>query len=803
MQTPLTQSKFYNDIRDKITKINKERRSALRILSTPNNDDSSRGYLQITINLKFTEKANKTNKTSKLVFFDMPGSENTVRITQEFLGVETFSDIEDLNDEFGKINKKTFEFDKISTMKSNDKLTHTDIFLIPSPTASSVTPIDLPNFITKIKKHSTTDRTTDRTTERTTPPQYSIYISSNILCESLLTKKNKIEKTELLYFVNNVDNTLIIDKKTILVNMFKEFIISTTDYKAYSSTTGLFFMEQENIASCTEKLTLFFNKETCESIFDVEREKKIVFLNETHFKSIVKQFLKTVIFQPSTSDKKDGDTTLYFKYFRLINVKSEDKIEPIEDDDYKYRFGQITRIYDITYPNKKKYLSHQKLYAYFKGYHLKLLLEDILIEDKGLYKFEDNANQDTNVMILLFMYLLNNVLSTNVTHENYKSQKTEDTKNMWNILIIYVYKYVKFIIDQGTAIITTLEHLKYFFLSNINKIEEYNKNKNTAMTLYTTDTGNINTNTSILTTERIYTTPTKIKVKKTQPGGATSTDIIILNERVNCGNMISYRLLSILQKLKNATTDLEQYKYKINTIETFNLQQEYNKTPDQQSPALFIMLAHIKCFGDDTNINDLKINDTTLDNTLQKICTAEYDTLYFAQSISSTSQSLQSSQAVAVASHPAVAFPNQQSLHPVAVASHSADAPLKSSHSAAAAPHPVASQQISGTFRNTQSLPLKSALPGTAPIQIGNKPNSTGRTYGSERDMRSTGAKPRRGGSITNSNSQHKTKKNIKKFDFNTLYKTKNKDNKHKSFTIKKKYNNVNQSIFKIKSKKQ
>jgi len=79
---------FYNIINTRIKLLERHRIAKLRILATPNNNESSRSFLQITINL---EQVN--GKTPKLVFFDMPGTENTVRIKTEFLGEGIFSEI--------------------------------------------------------------------------------------------------------------------------------------------------------------------------------------------------------------------------------------------------------------------------------------------------------------------------------------------------------------------------------------------------------------------------------------------------------------------------------------------------------------------------------------------------------------------------------------------------------------------------------------------------------------------------------------------------------------------------------------
>ena len=684
----------FNEIIAQIVNINAERRTRLRILATPNNDDSSRSYLQITIKLTIQD-----NTTSKLVFFDMPGSENTVRIKQEFLGVETFNTI-----------IKTTEQSDINILHKFSEI------------QTSYGPIILEDFT-----HMQTDSNNGK--------KYGIYINKDYYLKydgRSTTVISPVLTKNFIYFTM-LDNSNL--NLTIFTKMFKELIIKTVRYGNKASYSTAFTMTEQDIASSAEHLTLFFNKQTCKSILDVPNNSTIFFLDDTDIKNIVTYFLNTVIFQPIDMTIKEKEQkaeaeadakakanakqtqqaqkkqyspllkktdTLYFKYFKLTRLADTVSNEvPTDKDNINMKisdlnYNQITKIYNIQ-------IMRKAIPLYYNASILKILLN--LDLPQGFYKFEHLTNQPQNLMILLFMYLLGH----SMYHCKTPTQKTDEHNSneyMYRILIIYVYKYVKFIIDQGSAIVTTLEHLKYFFLSNINKIDEYNTN-NTEQAMILYDSNDTTQKTSILTTDRIYTTPTTLTFTNKEQIQKTIT----LNERVNFGNMSDYKLLSILQKLSNASTKLGDY---INeTTSTFNLQKNTaNPVQDtNKSQALFIMLAHIKCFSGDSNnkLNEKDINDQQLDNTLQKICTAEYDTLEFAQSISSTSQGA-----------------------------------------------PIVAAQFAFV-----------------------------------------------GGSITNSNSQHKTKKNIKKFDFNTLYKTQNKDNKHKSFTIKKKYNNVNQSIFKIKSKKQ
>ena len=647
----------FNAIITQIVNINAERRTKLRILATPNNDDSSRSYLQITINLTMTD-----TRTSKLVIFDMPGSENTVRIRQELLGTETFEIIKQKTEEISTKVSTQFEDTSISLRGTRaEKIKNIGIFNTYFKLISTATQVATSTDIHGIQK---------------------------------------------IKDISDISETNKLNVKIVITEIFKNILITgaqlqTILQKCYKTTDDISHF-QIYIGKLSEEITLFYNnKLSITSILDLkadskvksEIESRITMINKSMIKQIVKHFLTTVIFQKHENLKaKNGE--IIYKYFKLVphtqvekNTAKPDFL-PLSDTD-KYNINRIYFGDGISIDN----------IVYIDYIDLKTITDNNDIRpapsfEPTTYTFFYTDDNNKCVMIKYFVIFMNLI---------YKNFKNNDAL-FYNALLIFVYKYVKFIIDQGSAIVTTLEHLKYFFLSNINKIDEYNTNNTEqAMRLY--DSTDTQKTTSILTTERIYTTPTKLTFKN-KLGSQTS---ITLNERVNFGNMSDYKLLSILQKLSNSSTTLEDYTKDANgkPTSTFNLQKN-TAEQGKKSQALFIMLAHIKCFSGDRNntLNEKGIDDPELNNTLQKICTAQSDTLIFAQSISSTSQGV-----------------------PIVAAAH--------------------------------------------------------------------------GGSITNSNSQHKTKKNIKKFDFNTLYKTKNKDNKHKSFTIKKKYNNVNQSIFKIKSKKQ
>ena len=126
---------------------------------------------------------------------------------------------------------------------------------------------------------------------------------------------------------------------------------------------------------------------------------------------------------------------------------------------------------------------------------------------------------------------------------------------------------------------------------------------------------------------------------------------VILKEKINIGEMNQYRLLSILQNLAGEESDLANLAINNGILDLFKLKVPVVKTPTIKS--LFIMFTNIKIFRDDKKLNDKfdemeSITDTNRSN-YQLICGAEQDTLEFAQSISSTTQTvnLQNAQAQA------------------------------------------------------------------------------------------------------------------------------------------------------------
>ena len=211
--------------------------------------------------------------------------------------------------------------------------------------------------------------------------------------------------------------------------------------------------------------------------------------------------------------------------------------------------------------------------------------------------------------------------------ENFvKERKKYDRVNIfYRASVYFIYKYIQFIVKQGSAIVTTLEHLKFFFLSHASEIDNYNRsnvaNSNKCFTIseeFISD-GKFNSMykpannvPNIFTNEQKYIIP--------------STPI---NEEINIGNMSKYGLLPILQYLAGDQTDLFQLQMKqIADTNNYTPMLTGNVAKDANTlNSVFIMFAHINTTTENKNENEISL-----------VCESAKDTLVYINSISSIPQ---------------------------------------------------------------------------------------------------------------------------------------------------------------------
>ena len=213
-----------------------------------------------------------------------------------------------------------------------------------------------------------------------------------------------------------------------------------------------------------------------------------------------------------------------------------------------------------------------------------------------------------------------------------KDLKPPTIADFYKVSTYFIFKYIQFIVKQGVAIVSTLEHLKFFFLSRTNNIDDYNKlclgstEVNIKNKAYVFTEGNID---NLLTTSKKFKYDTNIGVNE-------NGEPINIEETVNIGDMNTYGLLDILQQLAGNGKEYKQTKSPINrlfyTIDLFSSAEEESPS----SSSIFVMLTNIKLFlEDDSYQSESKDLEPKVKGL---ICSAAFDTLEFAQSISSLTQ---------------------------------------------------------------------------------------------------------------------------------------------------------------------
>ena len=125
----------------------------------------------------------------------------------------------------------------------------------------------------------------------------------------------------------------------------------------------------------------------------------------------------------------------------------------------------------------------------------------------------------------------------------------------------------------------------------------------------------------------------------------TKDNQIIIDEKVNQGQFQNFELLSMLQNLAGNQSDLSL----LNEVQIDNGVYPNLMTPleidagaaassssQNKFGAIFVMFANIKAYIRDPKTYELNDRNDALKKELPKLCTAEFDTLEFAESISST-----------------------------------------------------------------------------------------------------------------------------------------------------------------------
>ena len=569
----------FDIISERIKLLERHRIEKLRILATPNNDKSSRSFLQITLNLTKVGE-----KTPKLVFFDMPGTENTVRIKTQFLGEEFFDRLKNNPIKY-TIRDGTKIINQTNAMFTQNK--YYDNFVSVDDKISDIYFKRIHKFIVK----------SDIINVETI---FKYFIFEKIIFNNLSIRFLKDEtiahdSLELAAFVNGIDiqrgETFNDTYKNITNNGIKELLFITDD---------LFILIVKNF------ITFLLQKD--------EKSEKILKTDENNYKNNKYFFIGTESnkFCKIESKLDENDKINIKNIFNIIFNNADANTNIIHID------LKVPNFYDLG----KIIINKENANG----------IIDIKIKAINADKTPQNAIYFANPLIKYIYYILNYIYSKYIrlNDSTIKGTLIEGRLNQvfYRAATFFIYKYINFIVNQGRSIVTNLEHLKFFFLSRTGSINEYNNKHNKIngdSSFYCKD---IECN-DIIGKIKEYTKPTKV--------GKSMT----IYERINLGNMKVYGLIDILQELAESPL-LENCECEENTINRgqYNLDLLKIKAQAQTNNllgAIFIMFSNYKIYLDDDTISNLPIDTAKKENKIKTLCIAAHDTSEFTDSISSTS----------------------------------------------------------------------------------------------------------------------------------------------------------------------
>jgi hypothetical protein len=579
LQAGVEATNKYYLISNRIRMLERHRIHKLRILATPNNDNSSRSFLQITLNIKPKDDSDE-NAKPQLVFFDMPGTENTVRIKTEFMGADIFSDIENQS----KVtipNRNTF--DKISSQQANQYIGEINtVNKYKDDIQQYIEVIYTGTKIFSVKKIK--------------------QIPDNI---KLVGRYTETEKQDA---PNNI-------KKAIENILFKYVFMQMLTFKTYC---GITVKNDAVIGDIGFELLTFFNKLDVNNFNELPINRNFFFLTDKIYQDIFDKFMIFFTAKVGNDNKFFSNTpNKYCKIAANIDITDNTKLTVNELKEFIDIFD-INPIRGVERPNVNSFFNVSKKTN-----------SKIDVENTTFKKIFGNplrgehinfyvANPLFKYLLIAFFNIYKNINSTIATSN---TSGLDKQPILIRASVFFIYKFINFIVNQGRGIVTNLEHLKFFFLSRTGQINSYNTANPSKKFEFDNDK-------QVLKQPKIYTVDTDIIDNNKQT--------IKLQERVNMGEMETYRLLSVLQDLAQSNPTLsalwdENKKYL-----------DIMKSTDGNTSALgaiFVMFTNIKVFLDkETDYITSKDNEK-LKPELNKLCTAEFDTLEFAESISSATRS--------------------------------------------------------------------------------------------------------------------------------------------------------------------
>ncbi len=441
-----------SEVYQKFAEIERERINNMRISPTPNNDVSSRSHIFYI--LDFAVEGHD-GKKGRFVIVDMAGAENTIEIRKDFLIGEEISKVKLKN----KSGTSTQVYVKVPSF--DIKPFHFDENNKPEMAAACKEISGNNIFKNKVSAFAILKYVQDNFTYEQDKEDYK---GQNGLSASLGQNYLKL--------------SILGNKKNFSANL-KDFdpdkpkrpgVVSVNTNLEKISLTGMFTMYNTFVSKIESSYE--FNDSNDMTYQEINNGDFVLNVIEKIFKDENTGFNPYKVLY--MNDNWDGEDGWKSTVRRVLQNKYS--LKKISGDDIK---NLSSSDYGKTYDNhKNKYLLglDKVLHTSDKGINyknpLQIILSAFILRIIDSYASLINITTDSSEDMLLKKRLIN------INDGGFKDSKKAINISIIVLILGVISHYVNIIVNQGKGIVTTLEHLKYFFLYNTaehQKLKDYNE----------------------------------------------------------------------------------------------------------------------------------------------------------------------------------------------------------------------------------------------------------------------------------------------------------------------------------------
>ena len=510
---------FLSTLMEQFGLITKKRMAKLRILPTPNNPESSRSHMFISI--KFSLDG---GKEGKLTLVDMAGAENTIEIKQLFLVIDTLhkKDKEGnvildngkpvidniyVKAKSGKFIQQTYNYDSGHALYVNHVSLSTTQYInvlrkytvINSSKKNVIKPYVLFNAL--MKKEDLNEHYLVELLKKYKYVKYDKSSAKKIKTEEINNKTVVYKKVSGSFEADDYQQ-LSQQQKTELKNtpkkemIIRTYMVGDNEYQFDRLGSKCFDTTNNALTALLSLVEIEINFTFSQNDFDINygNTKDIKKVNSNKYNEIIEYFFKKL----NNSVKIISESSEITKFdSEFFNFNTPDYSLISESDTTKY-YKKILKELDLDYLIKAEvivdYLGKIKINKVEndtkieglsgnddlnKNYHM------TVYNGKMDYEYSHKSNIYVTNPFMQILLTVENIMHDTLKKNHQNIQDNDDQQNIWQnfvilshtIILKVILGYVNYIVKQGKGIVTTLEHLKYMFLYRTNHrsgIRNYN-----------------------------------------------------------------------------------------------------------------------------------------------------------------------------------------------------------------------------------------------------------------------------------------------------------------------------------------